>query len=322
MCLWNRSICAMAAALAFFAASSAASSEEYPTKPVRIVVGFGPGASSDIIARVLQPHLTQKLGQPFIIENKPGAGSTLAAEYVARQPKDGYTLLMCTIANAINTTVSPNPNFDFARNLDPVVLAASLPNILVVHPALGVSNVKELIALANSKPGQIHFGSAGVGTSLHLSGELFNQMAGIELVHVPYQDSVKVLTDLLPGRIQVFFSPASSVLGHIEQGKLTALATTQATRSAALPNLPTMAEAALPGFDTGIWFGLVAPAGVPKEIAEKLAAAANEALRKPDVIAMLKAQGFDAIGGTPEEFGRYIEAETKKWAAVAKKARL
>jgi tripartite-type tricarboxylate transporter receptor subunit TctC len=296
--------------------------DDYPSRPVRIIIGFGPGASADITARVLAQRFNQKLGQQFVVENRPGAGSSLAAEFVARAPKDGYTLFMATIANTINSAISSNLNFDFAKDLAPIALIATVPNILVVHPSLGVNNVRDLIALAKSKPEQITYGSSGVGTLTHVSVELFNSMAGVKFVHVPYPGSAQAVADLLAGRIQVSFSPASTVMPHVAEGKLLALASTAMKRASVAPNLPTMAEAGLPGFETGLWFGLLAPAGTPRAIIDKLAAAANEALQASEVMAPLRPQGIDPLGGTPEEFARYIAAETQKWADVAKAAGL
>jgi len=305
-------------ALAVFAwfGAVARAEETYPIRPVRIVVGFGPGASADIAARVLAQRMGQTLGQQFIIENRPGAGSNIASEYVARAPKDGYTLLFGTVANTINTTLSKNLTFDFSRDFAPVSLAVTLPNILVVNPSLGVDSVADLIKLAKSKPQQIFFGSSGVGTSPHLSGELFNEMAGVKLVHVPYPGSAQAVTDLLGGRVQVMFSPASTVLPHVAEGKLKALASTQLKRAGAAPNLPTMTEAGLDGFDTSVWFGLLAPAGTPPEIIAKLNRAVNDALTSDEVLALLRVQGMDPLGGTPEAFAHTITSETAKWAHV------
>lgn len=296
--------------------------DHYPSRPVRIVVGFGPGAAADLTARVIGQRLSQTMGQQFFIENKPGGGSTVAAEQVARGPKDGYTLFVGTVANVINAVMDPDPGFDFARDFAPIVYTTSSPNILVVHPSTGVSSVKELIALAKSKPEQVFFGSSGVGTSPHLSGELFNMMAGTKLVHVPYSGSAQAVTDLIAGRTQVMFSPASSVLPYVASGQLKALASSERERASAAPDLPTVAEAGLPGFDTSVWFGLVAPTGTPRDIIDRLASAINEALKNDEVVKQLHNAGLDIKGGTPEQFGAYIAAETTKWSAVVKAAGL
>ena len=294
----------------------------YPSHPVRIVVGFGPGSAADLSARVVAQRLSKTMGQQFIVENKPGGGSTVAAEQVARGAKDGYTLFMGTVANVINGVLDPKLPFDFARDFAPIVYTTSSPNILVVHPSTGVKDVKGLIALLKAKPEQIFYGSSGVGTSPHLSGELFNMMAGTRMVHVPYSGSAQAVTDLLAGRTQAMFSPASTVLQYVESGQLVALASSESARATAAPNLPTVAEAGLPGFDTSVWFGVMGPAGKPPEIVEKLSTAINEALRDGDVTKPLQTAGLDIKGGTPEQFRMFIAAETKKWNDVVTAAGL
>jgi tripartite-type tricarboxylate transporter receptor subunit TctC len=300
----------------------AARAEDYPARPVRVVVGFSAGSGADITARVVGQRMGQILGQQIVVENKTGAGSSLAAEFVARAPKDGYILFLATIANVINAAVGSNLPFDFLKDFAPIVRLSSAPNILVVHPSVGVKNVRELIALAKAKPDQLLFGSSGVATGTHLSAELFKVMAGVQMVHVPYAGSPQAVTDLLAGRIQLFFSPASTVLQHVREGKLVALASTEAKRTAVAPDLPTMIEAGLPGFDTGLWFSLVAPAGTPKQIVDRIAGAANEALKADGVAKVLTLQGIDLVGGSPEDFARYLDGEMKRWAAVAQAAGL
>jgi tripartite-type tricarboxylate transporter receptor subunit TctC len=289
---------------------------------VRVIVGFGAGASADVTARVVAQKLSQIMGQQFVVENKPGAGSNIATEFVSQAPKDGYTLLMGTVANTINSAIAPNAKFSFTKDFAPLAPLVTLPNILVVHPSTGVTNVDELIKLVKSKPEQVFFGSSGVGTSPHLSGELFNQMAGVKAVHVPYPGSGQAVTDLLANRVQMMFSPAATVLGHVKSGSLKALASTQLQRAGSAPDLPTMSEAGLKGFDTGLWFGLMAPAGTPKDVIDKLNKAINEALASPEVAETLKKQGMDILGGSADDFGRYIQTETDKWAGVAKAAGL
>jgi tripartite-type tricarboxylate transporter receptor subunit TctC len=308
---------AVVLAMASLAAVSAAAGEEYPVRPVRIIVGFGPGASGDIAARVLAQRLGALLGQQFVVENRTGAGSNIATNFVAHAPKDGYTLLQGTVGNTVNPAITPNLTYDVVKDFTPISLFTTLPNILVVHPAVEARSVEELIKLARSRPGELSFGSAGVGSGSHFSGELFNVMAGVKLVHVPYAGTAQAATDLLGGRLQVMFSPASTVLGFVAEGKLVALASTGLRRASAAPNLPTIAEAGLPGFDTSGWFGLLAPAGTPREIIERLAAASNEAAKSPDVIAALAPQGFDMEGGTPEEFAAFISNDLAKWSRVA-----
>jgi tripartite-type tricarboxylate transporter receptor subunit TctC len=303
-------------------AATAAAEGDYPSRPVRIVVGFGPGSAADLTARVVALRLSRTMGQQFIVENKPGGGSTVAADQVVRGSKDGYTLFMGTVANVINGVMQPNLAFDFSRDLAPIVYATSSPNILVVHPSTGVNNVKELIAVLKAKPEQVFYGSSGVGTSPHLSGELFNMMAGTKMVHVPYSGSAQAVTDLLAGRTQVMFSPASTVLQYVESGQLKALASSEATRASAAPDLPTVAEAGLPGFDTSVWFGFMGPTGLSQEVIEKLSRAIGEALGNGEVTKPLRAAGLDIKGGTPEEFGSFIASETKKWNGVVTAAGL
>lgn len=300
---------------------SAVQAQDYPSRPIRLVVGFGPGAGADVSARILAADMSKALGQQIVVENRPGAGSNIAAELVVRAPKDGYTLLMGTVANVINGAIKPL-SFDFAKDLAPIILATEAPNILVVNPSVGAGTVPALIALAKAKPGELTFGSAGVGTSPHVSGELFNVMAGVKTVHVPYQGSAQAMTDLLGGRISLMFSPASTAVPHIRSGAIRALASTTLKRPAIAPDLPTMDEAGLPGFETAIWFGLNAPAATPGDIIEKLARTANAALKAPDVASALQAQGLEPAGGTPEDYARYIASETRKWSAVAKAAEL
>ena len=310
------------AALCAVVASSAAHAQDFPTRPIRVIVGFGAGSGADITARVVGARMSEILGQQIVVENKTGAGSSLAAEFVARAPKDGYTLLLATIANPINAAMSSNLSFDFPKDFVPIVRLTTTPNILAVHPSVGVKSVKELIDLAKSKPDQLSFASSGVATGTHLSAELFKVLAGVKMVHVPYAGSPQAVTDLLAGRIQVFFSPASTVLQHVRDGKLVALASTEGKRTAIAPDLPTMVEGGLPGFETGLWFGLLAPAGTSNEIIDKLARAANESLQADEVAKALAPQGIDLVGGSPEDFARYLASEMKRWATVADAAGL
>jgi tripartite-type tricarboxylate transporter receptor subunit TctC len=303
-------------------ACSIAFAEEYPSRPVRVMVGFPAGSGADITARVVGQRMGQILGQQIVVENKPGAGSSLAADFVARAPKDGYTLLLATIANPINAVVNPNLSFDFIKDFEPIVRLTTTPNILVVHPSIGAKSVKELIDLAKAKPDQLSFASSGVATGTHLAGELFKVMTGAKMVHVPYAGSPPAVTDLLAGRVQVFFSPASTVLPHVRDGKLVALASTEAKRTAIAPDLPTMAEAGLPGFETGLWFGLMAPAGTAKEIVDKLNRAGNEALKADEVAKALAPQGIDLVGGSPDDFAGFLDSEMKRWTTVAQAAGL
>lgn len=304
-------------------AGSASAQSDYPSRPVHIVIGFSPGSVADTPARLLAQKFGQAFNQQFVVENKPGAGSNIAAEFVARAPKDGYTLLMATAAQTINASISPNLSFDFQKDFAPIALVASVPNILVAHPSLGVDNLKDLIALAKQKPGELVYGSSGVGTSTHLAGELINVMAGVKLTHVPYPGSSQSLTDVLAGRIPLLFVPAAPAMQYVDKGQLKAIAVTQLKRASIAPNVPTMAEAGLPGYDIGLWFALVAPAGTPRDAVDKLAAATNTAMQAPDLVAALRAAGIDPIAdSTPESFARYIDSEIKKGAEVAQAAGL
>jgi tripartite-type tricarboxylate transporter receptor subunit TctC len=303
-------------------AAMAVHAQDYPSRPIHVYVGFGAGSGADVSARVIGARMSQILGQQIVVENKAGAGSSLAAEFVARQPNDGYALLMATIANPILAVTNSSLSYSFPKDFAPIVRLTTTPNILVVHPSVGVKSVKELIALAKEKPDQLSFGSSGSLTGTHLSGELLKVLAGIKMVHVPYTGSPQAVTDLLAGRIQVLFSPASTVIQHVQTGKLVALASTEAKRTAAAPDLPTMAEAGLPGFETGLWFGLLAPAGTSKAVIDKLNRAGNEALKAEEVIKVLAPQGIDLVGGSPEDFARYLESELKRWSEVAAAAGL
>ncbi|HKC34235.1 MAG TPA: tripartite tricarboxylate transporter substrate binding protein [Xanthobacteraceae bacterium] len=306
--------------IALAATTTAGRADDYPSRPVRVIVGFTPGASADITARIVANRMGQILNQQFVVENKPGAGSNLAADFVAHAPKDGYTLLIGTSANLTNAVITPNLGFDFVKDFAPIALATTAPIILAVHPSLGVNSVQELIALAKQKPGEIFYASTGVGAAPHLSGELFNARAGIKTVHVPYQGSPQAVTDLIAGRTSMMFSPASAVMPHIESGALKGLASAASKRPSIAPNLPTMAEAGLPDFDTSIWFGLMAPLGTPPEVIDKLARAVNDALASNEVLSSLKTQGFDTLGGSPEEFARTITRDVARWTIAAQAA--
>jgi tripartite-type tricarboxylate transporter receptor subunit TctC len=299
---------------------SAVAQETYPARPVHVIVGLGAGSSTDVTARVISQKMGQLLGQSFVVENRAGAGGNIATAFVAHAPKDGYTLLFGSVATTVNVTLMPNAGFDLVRDLAPVALLATVPNILVVHPSLGVHSLDELTALAKSRPNEILFASSGIGTSPHLSAELFNLMAGVKLAHIPYQGSSQAMTDLIAGRTSVMFSPAPTAISQLHAGTLIALASTQSKRASAAPDLPTMDELGLKGFDTGIWFGLSAPAGTPQAIIDRLSQSANEALRSEDVQRSFKSQGIDTLGGTPQEFAVYIKSEIEKWARVVKAA--
>jgi tripartite-type tricarboxylate transporter receptor subunit TctC len=304
------------AVLAFVPQRPSSADEIYPTRPIRLIVGFAAGSSGDVAARIVSHKLGDLLGQTVIVENRPGASSMIATDYVARSAKDGYTLLFATIAATINTTLMPGKGANFEKDMAPIVLVGSIPNILVVNPNLGVNTVKELIALAKQKPDELLYGASGLGSGPHLATELFKQMAGIKMTGVLYPGSGQTVMDLISGRIQVMFSPASTVLAFIKDGRVRALATTESKRTNAAPELPTISEAALPGYDAGLWFGILGPAGMPKPIIDKISNATNSALKDPDVLKQLTTQGLDARGGSPEEFALFIKTETDRWARV------
>ena len=295
-------------------APAMARAQEYPVRAPRLLIGFPPGSAADVAARVIMPPLGQALGQTIIIENRPGAGSNIATEQAARAAPDGYTLFLGSVANTINASLQRDLPFDFARDLAPVAPLVSIPNLLVVHPSVPANSVAELVALARG--GQLFFGSSGIGTAPHLSGELFNLMTGARMTHVPYPGSAQAVTDLLAGRVGVMFSPASSVIQHIRAGRLRGLASTGATRSAAAPELPTMIEAGLAGFQSSVWFGLMAPGATGAPIVTRLAEAVRVALNTGETRAQLTAQGFDVLEGGPAEMARLVAEETAKWARV------
>jgi len=296
----------------------AAHAQAYPAKAIRVIAGFPPGSGADITARVIGAKLNDALGQQVIVDNRPGAGSNIAADLAAKSPPDGYTLFIGTVANTINATLYSKLPFDFAGDFAPIALTTAAPNVLVVHPSLPAKSVKELIALARSRPGQLTFASAGVGTAPHLSAELFRAMAGINMVHIPYKGSPPAVTDLLAGEVALMFSPASTVLNHVKSGRLRALAVTTASRLASLPELPTVAETGMKGYETITWFGFVAPAKTPHAVVARLNAEIVKVLSLPDVRQQFANQGIETYGGTPEHFANYIREEIEKWAKVIK----
>jgi tripartite-type tricarboxylate transporter receptor subunit TctC len=316
MSILRQSIAIGAFLLSAFPLQTAAA-QEYPTKPVRIISGFGAGSAGDVLVRLITPKLSQSTGQQFIVEYKPGAGSNIAAEFVVRSPADGYTLFLGTSANTINATFSPNLSFDFAKDLAPIAQLGSIPNLLVVNPALGVTSVREFIALAKAKPEQIGYATSGVGTMSHMGGEPLNVLAGIKLVHVPYQSAAQAVIDVLGGRVMAFFGPVTIVKPHVDAGKLRALATTEHRRSPLAPDVPTMAEAAdLPRYESAIWYGLLAPTRTPGAVIDKLSRLANEGLQAKDTLTAMSAQGMGPLGGSPQDFAKAIDADINRWKEV------
>jgi tripartite-type tricarboxylate transporter receptor subunit TctC len=294
---------------------SPASAQDYPARPVRWLVGYPAGGTTDVLARIIGNYFQEKLGQPFVIENKPGAGNNIATEQVVRAAPDGYTLLLVNPANGINATLYKNLKFNFIRDIKPVAGLMRVPNVMEVHPSVPVKTVAEFIEYAKANPGKINMASSGSGTSIHLSGELFKAMTGVNIVHVPYRGSAPALTDLLGGQVQVMFDNMPSSVAHIKAGSLRPLAVTTATRNEQLPDVPTVGET-VPGYEASAWFGIGAPKGTPKEIIEKLNKAVQEAFEDPKVKARLAELGGTVLPGTPEDFGKIIAAETEKWKKV------
>ena len=308
-------------ALAAFTAciASGAFAQPYPNHAIRLVVPFPAGGTTDILARDVAKKLTDTFGQSVVVDNRPGAGGNIGADLVAKAPPDGYTLLMGTVGtHAINPSLYAKMTYDHVKDFAPVVLVAGVPNVLVVNPSVPVNSVADLIKLAKSKPGAINFASSGSGTSIHLSGELFKTMTGVDMTHVPYKGSAPALQDLMGGQVQVMFDNLPSSLALIKAGKLRAVAVTSLKRSPALPDVPTVAESGVPGFEASSWFGILAPAGTPAPIVAKLNAEVNKWLQSPEGKDQLLAQGAEVAGGSPEQFAAHIRAETDKWAKVVK----
>jgi tripartite-type tricarboxylate transporter receptor subunit TctC len=303
-----------------FLSDAAIAQDAYPLRPIHVIVGFPPGSAADITARAFSNGAQGILGQNIIVEDKPGAGSSLAAEYVARAAADGYTLFLVTVSNITDQAVRSDPAFNVASDFAPISLLASGAVVLVVSPQSNLHSVAELIALAKSKPNQVLCATAGIGSVVDLVAVLFAQRAGIELVRVPYPGSPQAVSDLMAGRVTMFFSPASTVVGLIAAGKVIALATAATKRASVLPDVPSMAEAGMPDFDASLWLGLMAPAGTPQVPIKKVAQAAGAAMRAPQAVAMLKRQGFDPIGEGPERFGPYLRSEIARWSDVARRA--
>jgi tripartite-type tricarboxylate transporter receptor subunit TctC len=298
-----------------WAGISDAAALDYPTRPVRWIVGYPAGGSTDIVARLVGQYLSEKLGQQFIIENKPGAGNNIATEAVIHAAPDGYTLLFVNPANGINASLYKKLSFNFVRDIAPVGGITRVPNVMEVNPNVPAKTVAEFIAYAKANPNKVNMASSGNGTSVHLSGELFMAMTGVKLTHVPYRGSAPALTDMIAGQVQVLFDNLPSSIEHIRGGKLRALAVTTEKRSDALPDVPTVAET-VPGYEASAWFGMGAPKDTPRPIIDKLNAAINEALKDPEMLKKLADLGGTPIGGTPEDFGKVIAAETEKWRKV------
>jgi tripartite-type tricarboxylate transporter receptor subunit TctC len=308
-----------AGAAALPALPSIAKAQAYPSRPVRIIVGFPPGGSVDISARLMGQWLSERLGQPFIIENRPGAGSNIGTEAVVRAPADGYTLLLLGQANAVNATLYDKLNYNFIRDIAPVAGVSQEPNVMIVTLSSPAQTVPEFIAYAKANPGKINFGSGGNGSPSHIPVELFKMMTGVNMTHVPYRGGAPALADLLGGQVQVMINPVSAAIPYIRSGTLRALAVTTATRSEALPDLPTVGDF-VPGYEYSFWVGIGAPKNTPAEIIEKLNSEINAGLADPKIKARFANQGSTVLVGSPDDFGKLIADETEKWGKVIRAA--
>jgi len=294
--------------------------QSYPARPIHVIIGFTPGAASDIIGRTFARGAEPIIGQQFVVENKPGAGSSIAAQYVARAAADGYTLFVPALSTLTYQIANPDVTFDVRKDFAPVAPLAKGTFVLAVNPDLKVKTLAELIARAKQKPGELLFGSVGNGSLPHLAAEMFAQRAGVKLTHVPYPGSPQVVQDLVAGRINLTFNILSSALGQINAGQLTAIAVASAKRSDTLPNVPTMAEAGMPDFDTSLWLGLLAPAGTPPAVVEKLNGVARKAMHMPEAVALLGKEGYVPLDMSPDEFAAFIRSEFSRWSEVARGA--
>ena len=294
--------------------------QSYPNKPIRIIVGWPPGGVADLLPRIIAPKLTESLGQPIVIENKPGAASNIGAEMVAKAPPDGYTICLYSTTKSVNVSLYSKLSYDPIKDFAPVVNLAYMANVLVVHPSVPAHNVKELIALAKSKPGQLSFASSGAGSTQHLTTHLFKTMTGIDIVHVPYKGSVPAMTALLSGEVPMMFNVMSSTLPQIKAGKVRALAVSSARRSPLLPDIPTVAETGLSGFENVAYWGLSVPARTPKEIINKLNTEIVKILNMPDIREKYASNGAEPVGDSPEHYGEFIKQEIVKMGKIVKES--
>jgi tripartite-type tricarboxylate transporter receptor subunit TctC len=310
----------LAAVCFAFAFIATAFAQPYPSKPIRIVVPYPPGGFNDTLGRTLAAKFTEAWGQPAVVENKPGANTVIGTDFVAKAAPDGYTLLIVAFPFAVTPSLLKNMPYDTVKDFAPIAWAAVSPNALVVNPSLPVKNVAELIALAKAKPGTLSYASTGNGSSNHISMELFKSLAGVDIVHIPYKGSGPAVTDLLGGQVQLMFDNAPNVMPHVKAGKLRALGMSSAKRSSFAPDIPTVAEAGVPGYEVAVWFGVVAPAGTPREIVQKLNAEVLRILAMPDVRERFQSQGVEPVGSTPEQFGEHIKSQMAKWGKVVQDA--
>ena len=305
------------AVLAASLAATAAQAQTWPSKPVRYVVPFPPAGATDILARIMAEKLSGPFGQSVVVENRPGAAGNVGTEFVAKSPPDGYTILQLTVAQSISATLYEKLNYGLEKDLIPVAMIALVPNVMIVNPSVPAKSVAEFVALARSRPGRINFASSGSGTSIHMSAEMFKMLTGVNIVHIPYKGSGPALADLMGGQVDVMFDNLTSSIGLIRSGKLRALAVTTSTRYQELPDVPTVQET-VPGYEATAWFGIVAPAGTPREVVMRINGEVNRALAHADVKEKLAQQGALARSWTPEEFGSFIHNEVVKWAKVVK----
>src|SRR5688572_14781751 len=302
-------------------AQAPGTAQHYPVKPVRVIVAFSAGGTTDILARAHGQGLTRAMGQQFVIDNRPGAGGTIGTDMVAKSPPDGYTLLIgSTSSIAVNVSLYARLPYDPVRDLIPIMQVATGAFVIAVHPSLPVKNVRDLIALAKSRPGQLNFGSSGNGTSLHLAPELLKSMANIDMTHVPYKGASAAIPDLVAGQLQLMFSDMPPFAPHVAAGRLRAIAVTTSKRSSVLPDLPTVAESGVPGYEATSWYGYLAPARTPRRIIDQLVAELTRIIQSPEMKERYNSLGIETYTGTPEQFGAYIQSETAKWAEVVKKS--
>jgi tripartite-type tricarboxylate transporter receptor subunit TctC len=314
---------AVAVTVAALSIAGHAGAQQYPNRPIRMLVGFPPGGGTDIVGRIVAQKLSENLGQVIVVENRGGASGQIAAEIAAKAPPDGYTVMMGHIAAmSILPSLYPKLPYDPVKDFAPITLAAIGPNLLVVHPSVPAKTVKELIALAKARPGDLHYATPGAGTVQHLAAELFKLQAKVDMLHVPYKGSGQSIIDLIAGQVHLDFDAIPVVIGHVRQGRLRAIAVTSAKRSAILPEIPTISEAGLPGFDMSTWWGLVAPAAVNKDIIAKLYTETTNALKLPDVRERLANVGAEPGGNTPDQFGAFIRAEAAKYARIVRDAKI
>lgn len=295
---------------------------DFPERAIHLVVPFPPGGGADLTSRLISQRLAEPLGKPIVVENRPGGASNIGTEAVARAPADGHTLLLATLATAVNVSLFKQLPYDPVADFEPVSLVVSVPLLVVVHPSLPVKSIEELIKLAKAQPGKLNYSSGGAGTANHVGGELFKHMAGVEMVHVPYKGGGPALSDLVAGHVQLQFGTMTSTRDLVKAGRLRAIAVTSAQRSPSAPELPTVAESGVPGYEVSAWYGVMAPAGTPKPVVARLSGELARMLRIPEVRAALLAQGNDPVGSSPEEFGRHLRSEIDKWAKVAPAAGL